>query len=157
MVSKNIANIQIQHEWHWILDYYHLPVVCVVDQISSLHSGITNHEQIECIPISMGSYSCWSDISFTNSKVNYFGVSSLPVLMFEMVSVQFFSNLIGFMFFLSKQKQMVQWTLTWIQVFNAGVYLYCLSREILRVHVPQQMHSLWRNWFCICGHHMSAI
>lgn len=91
MVSKNIANIQIQHEWHWILDYYHLPVVCVVDQISSLHSGITNHEQIECIPISMGSYSCCIWYKFHRLQST--------VLMFEMVSVQFFSNLIGFIFF----------------------------------------------------------
>lgn len=121
---------------YWITIIFQLCVLLIRSAVSILGSPIMSRSSV--IQFQWDLIVVASDISFTNSKVNYFGVSGLPVLMFEMVSVQFFSNLIGFMFFLSKQKQMVQWTLTWIQVFNAGVYLYCLSREILRVHVPQQ-------------------
>lgn len=82
---------------YWITIIFQLCMLLIRSAVSILGSPIMSRSSVfqfqwDLIVVA-------SDISFTNSKVNYFGVSSLLVLMFEMVSVQFFSNLIGFIFF----------------------------------------------------------
>lgn len=114
---------------YWITIIFQLCVLLIRSAVSILGSPIMSRSSVfqfqwDLIVVA-------SDISFTNSKVNYFGVSSLPVLMFEMVSVQFFSNLIGFIF------------------FSASKSKWCNGRwQGFRFSMLEFIYTVWVGKFC---------
>lgn len=114
---------------YWITIIFQLCVLLIRSAVSIVGSPIMSRSSVfqfqwDLIVVA-------SDISFTNSKVNYFGVSSLPVLMFEMVSVQFFSNLIGFIF------------------FSASKSKWCNGRwQGFRFSMLEFIYTVWVGKFC---------